>query len=108
MFAYVRTLLGYTQARVASAWRPEDRVAWLPLPEVSQQVNRYHATPSTLHASTTPCTSFKYSPRITHGTYLLAYLHPPQADASTSGATPSVNFFGAWVKLQGLKQLPKV
>jgi hypothetical protein len=35
-------------------------------------------------------------------------LHTPQADTSTSGATPSVNFFGAWVKLQGLKQLPKV
>jgi len=50
------------QVRVASAWRPEDRVIWLPIPE---------------------------------------------ADASTSGATPSVNFFGAWVKLQGLKQLPK-
>ena len=39
-------------------------------------------------------------------TCLLTYT--PQADASTSGATPSVNFFGAWVKLQGLKQLPKV
>ena len=52
------------QARVASAWRPEDRVAWLPLPEVSPHVSRgSHAT--RLDAITTPCTC-PHSPVLTY------------------------------------------
>ena len=52
------------QARVASAWRPEDRVAWLPLPEVNPHVRRgSHAT--RLDAITTPCTC-PHSPVLTY------------------------------------------
>ena len=47
---------------MASAWRADDRVIWLPIPE---------------------------------------------AGASTSGTKGLVNFFGAWVKFQGGKLLPK-